>query len=55
MRYLTARLGQFLEVGPIQIIALEQIAVRYVVDLNLPSKFLLFKSYQIVIFQNLSN
>ena len=37
LRYLTAKLGQYLNVGSIEIIPLERVTARFVVDLNLPS------------------
>ena len=38
MRYLTSKLGQFLGLEKIEIVPIKEIASRFLVDLNLPSK-----------------
>lgn len=37
LRYLTSKLGQYLEINEIELIQLNKITNRYVLDLNLPS------------------
>jgi hypothetical protein len=39
MRYLTAKLGQFLNIGQVEVIPIENVISRFVTDLNLPKQF----------------
>ncbi len=38
LRYVTLKLGKFLDIGNIDLIDMHQITARYIIDLNLPRK-----------------